>query len=81
MNTDALGRTPIGDAVKRQITEAFTIIPEHKRSALLVRADLDGNAVAQVAARFGDTWKVAAGAGVNLREKRPTGYVAVEAAW
>jgi hypothetical protein len=28
-----------------------------------------------------NTWKVAAGAGVNLREKRPTGYVAVEAAW
>ena len=81
MDIDTLGRTTISDAVKRQVADTFAAVPEGKRGALLVRADLDGNAVAQLAARFGDTWKVAAGGGVNLRERRPTGYVAVEAAW
>lgn len=51
--------TPIADAVKRSITEAFLAVPDGKRGALLVIADAHG-ARAMVAARLDDHWKVAA---------------------
>jgi hypothetical protein len=78
---DALGRTPIADAIKRDIAAAFTAVPDGKRGALLVRADTDGTAILHLAGRFGDHWKVAGGGGISLPEKRPHGYVAVEASW
>ena len=51
--------TPIGDAVRRSITDAFTLVPDGKRGALLVIADEHG-ARAMVAANLNGHWKVAA---------------------
>ena len=39
---DLYGRTPLADGMKRQVTEAFAIVPEHKRGALIVIADEQG---------------------------------------
>jgi hypothetical protein len=82
MPTDDLGRQPIGDAVKAKITEAFTVILEGKRGALLFIADTETREVRMhVAARFADGWKVAGGLGVVVPERRPSGWAAVEWAW
>ncbi len=78
--SDDLSRTPINDAIRDQIRVAFDGIPDHKRGAVLVLADERG-VRGHLAARFGDGWKVAAGAGFLYGEKRPAGYVAVEFAF
>lgn len=71
---DPVSLTPIADALRA--------IPTDKRAALIVRADSNGEAYATLAARYGDHWKIAAGASYNyLNEKRPKGYVAIEASW
>lgn len=76
--TDALFRPVITDAQRDQIRTLFTTLPPEKRAALLVIADLDGNARATVAAKLGSHWQVAAGAGFTLGEKRPHGYIGLE---
>lgn len=73
--------TPIADAVRETLTAAMQSVPEGKRGALLIRADADGNAVAHLAWKANDVWTVAAGGGINIHERRPYGYVAVEASW
>lgn len=80
MDPDPFGRPFASDETKTLIADALAAIPQGKRGALLVRADSQGFAIAQVAARLGDSWKVAAGAGAWIG-KRPSGYVAVEASW
>lgn len=77
---DALGRPEVSGEIRTAIDNAFKALPEHKRGAVLVIADEHG-ARGQLAARFGDSWKVAAGAGFDFGEKRPAGYVAVEYAF
>lgn len=76
--TDELFRPVISDAKKQQIRTAFDSLPARKKAAILVLADLDGNATATVAAKLGKHWKVAAGAGWQLGDKRPSGYVGIE---
>lgn len=73
--------TPIADFVRETLAAAMESVPEGKRGALLIRADAEGNAVALLAFKANDTWTVAAGAAINIHEKRPYGYVAVEASW
>lgn len=51
--------TPINDAVRASITDAFKAVDPGHRGALLVLVDADG-ARAMVAAKFGTHWKVAA---------------------
>ena len=60
---DDHGRTPIADAVRQSITEAFAIVPDGKRGALVVIADEHGPR-AVVAAKLNGHWKVAAGGSV-----------------
>lgn len=67
---ETLGRTPISDAVRLSISDAFRAVPEGRRSALLVIADERG-------ARA----MVAAGTAVEWTGKRPTGYVSIEGSW
>ncbi len=55
-------------------------MPEGKRGALLVIADQTG-ARCHLAAKIGETWKVAGGGGWKYGAKRPFGYVAIEAIW
>ena len=74
-------RPAIDDATKASIATLFTALPSDKRAAVLVIADLNGNARGMVAANLGKHWRVAAGAGFNIGEKRPAGYVAVEGSW
>lgn len=71
--------TPIGDAVKRSIAAAFAAVPDGKRGALLVIADQHG-ARAMVAARLGDSWKVAAGTSKPWRGP-VTAEVTIEGSW
>lgn len=71
--------TPISDAVKASVKDAFKSIPEGKRGALLVIADESG-ARATVAARVGEHWKVAAGA-AKPWDGPVSGTVAVIGSW
>jgi hypothetical protein len=71
--------TPIADAVKASINDAFRAVPDGKRGALLVIADEHG-ARAMVAARIGDNWKVAAEAAKPWNEP-VTGTVAIVGSW
>lgn len=80
-SSDDRGRTPIADGMKQQITAAFQAVPAGKRGALLVIADEHG-ARAHLAAKIGDSWKVAGGAGVAWRAPQSAAYyVAVEGSW
>lgn len=80
-STDALGRTPITDGMKRQIATAFATIPDGKRGALVIVGDETG-ARAHVAAKVNGTWKVAGGAGAVWREKsRGSAWIAIEGSW
>lgn len=72
-------RTPIRDAVKQSINDAFRAVPDGRRGALLVIADEYG-ARAMVAAKFGDHWKVAAG-GAKPWHGPVTGTAAIEGSW
>lgn len=72
-------RTPIADAVRESISDAFKAIPDGKRGALLVIADAHGARV-MVAGKLGDNWKVAAEAA------RPwhgpiVGTISIEGSW
>jgi hypothetical protein len=79
---DQFGRPFIEDADRQRVREAFSAIPKNKRAALLLIADTDTKAVrAHLAANINGTWKVAAGGGWIVSEKRPSGWIAVEAAW
>lgn len=72
-------RTPIADAVKASIADAFKAVPAGKRGALLVIADEHG-ARAMVAAKLGEHWKVAAEGGKPWAGP-VTGTVSVIGAW
>jgi hypothetical protein len=78
---DPMGRTPIANGMKAKVAEIFKAVPKGKRGALLVFADDDGNAQAHLAAKLGDSWKVAGGGGFNWKTKRPAGYIGVEGYW
>jgi hypothetical protein len=78
--SDELNRPDIATPIKDAIARAFTAVPEGKRGAFLVVADEKGTRV-HLAAKFGDSWKVAGGGGWAYGTKRPSGYVAVEASW
>lgn len=80
--SDALGRPILAAGMKRQIEQAFTVVPEGKRGALLIIADETG-ARAHLAARIGDSgqWKVAAGAGRPWKGEKPAGWIGIVGAW
>lgn len=81
MMSDNLGRTPIADAVKRDIVKAFALVPDGKRGALLIVGTQDG-ATAHLAARINENWRVAGGVGVPwIAPKQTTFFVAVEGSW
>jgi hypothetical protein len=77
---DLYGRTPIAEGMKRQISEAFAIVPERKRGALIVIADEHG-ARAHLAAKLNDRWKVAAGLGVPWTGEKPVAWIGVIGSW
>lgn len=80
--SDALGRPILAEGMKRQIEEAFKVVPEGKRGAVLVIHDVDTKQTrAHLAAKIGDSWKVAGGAGWDWAGKKPTGWVGVAGAW
>jgi hypothetical protein len=72
--------TPLTDATKARIDTALSVIPEGKRGALLLVADEQGTR-AYLAARLGDHWQLAAGAGVAWEDRKPYGFVALQASW
>lgn len=72
-------RTPIADAAKASITEAFRAVPEGRRGALLVIADEHGARV-MVAAKFGSRWLVAA-EGAKPWAGPVTGLISVQGSW
>jgi hypothetical protein len=77
---DARGRPEISNWMKAKIERELAAIPDGKRGALVVIGDEQG-ARAHLAARIGDRWKVAAGAGVDWMNRKPRGEIAVEYAW
>ncbi len=79
---DELGRPYLDDAALQRLREAFLVIPEGKRGALILIADTsDKTARAHLAARLNGTWRVAAGGGFAWDTKKPSGWIGVEAAW
>lgn len=76
--TDDLFRPVLTEEQTARISTLFSSLPENKRAAVLVIADLSGTARATVAARLGKHFQVAAGAGYTLGEKRPSGYIGIE---
>ena len=79
---DPLGRTPLADGMKRKIEEAFSVVPEGKRGAVLVIHDIDTKQTrAHLAARIGDEWKVAGGPSFDWDGKKPSGWVGVMRTW
>ena len=79
--TDAIGREALAEPIRTAIASAFASVPDGKRGALLVRADLEGSVTVHLAARLADGWRVAGGLGFKTGEKRPSGYVAIERTW
>lgn len=79
---DALQRPILAEGMKRQIDQAFTVVPEGKRGALLIIAHEHG-ARAHLAAKIDDSgrWKVAAGGGVPWTGQKPTAWVGVMGHW
>lgn len=79
---DALDRPLIAEGMKRQIEEAFRVVPEGKRGALLVIADMETQtARAHLAAKVNNHWKVAAGVGVPWDGRKPEAWVGVVGSW
>lgn len=81
---DALGRPVIAEGMKRQIEDAFRIVPAGKRSAVLVIHDFETRQTrGHFAARLGEKgdWKVAGGPGWDWVGKKPTGWVGVMGSW
>lgn len=76
--TDDLGRPSIAPSIKDAIDHAFTGV--QGRGALLVIADEHGTR-GQLAAKLNGTWKVAGGGGIEWADKKPIGFVAIEAIW
>jgi hypothetical protein len=83
LTTDDFGRPQVSDPIRQSISEAFSAVPENKRGAFLLIADQGDDTVrAHVAAKLGDNWKVAAGAGWEWGKKSPTtAFVAVVGTW
>jgi hypothetical protein len=77
-DTDELGRPAITPDLKAAIDHAFDGV--QGRGALLVIADEHGTRMT-AAAKYGDHWRVAGGAGVNWSEKKPYGFIGIEAVW
>lgn len=77
---DDLGRTPISDAMKSRVSDTLNSLPPGaSHAALLVITYEDGITRGEVAAKLGESWKVAGGGGFVWAEKKPYGYVAI--AW
>lgn len=76
---DQFQRPLIAEETKHKISEAFTSLPTDKRGALLVLVDEQG-ARAHLAAKVGNHWKVAAGAGKPW-DGPVTFGVAIQGSW
>jgi hypothetical protein len=76
--TDDLGRPTVAPSIKDAIANAFTGV--QGRGALVVIADEHGTR-GHLAAKIGDHWKVAGGGGIEWADKKPSGFVAIEAVW
>jgi len=77
MDTDRLGRPTTSAEIRQAIDDSFKGV--QGRGALLVIAD-DWGARATLAAKFGEHWKVAGGAGAPWGGP-VTGTVAIQAVW
>jgi hypothetical protein len=62
MSADLQPRTPISDAIKASVADAFRAVPDGKSGALLAIADENG-ARLHVAFKVGESWKVGAAVG------------------
>lgn len=80
---DELGRPTITAQMKARINAEFATIEPGKRGAFIMLVDESGVARGHFAARIGKTgnWKVAAGGGFALREKKPIGFIGILGAW
>lgn len=78
-STDHHDRPLVPSETKDRINVAFSALPADKRGALLILVDEKG-ARAHFAARLGDHWKVAAGAGKPW-DGPVHAEVAIEASW
>lgn len=77
---DGTPLAPMAPSIKAAIADAFSALPDGKRVALLAIADVNGTR-GVVAAKIGEHWQVAAGTEFKWHEKKPSGYVAVQAIW
>lgn len=76
--TDDLGRPTVAPSIKDAIDASFKGV--QGRGALLVIADEHGTR-AQLAAKYGEHWRVAGGAGFDWAEKKPAGFIGIERVW
>ncbi len=82
--TDDLGRPHISDSLKRSIELATAQIEPGKRGTIVLFADAGDKVLkANFAAKFGDHWKVAAGAGWTWGERpdNKTAFAGIADSW
>ena len=77
--SDLQSRTPISDAIKTRVVDAFSAVPAGKSGALLAIADENG-ARLHVAFKVGENWKVGAAVGKPWQGK-VEGFVGVVGYW
>lgn len=75
---DELDRPVVSPSIKDAIDHAFDGV--QGRGALVVIADDQGTR-GHLAANLNGHWKVAAGGGFNWADKKPSGFVGVQAVW
>jgi hypothetical protein len=80
---DEFGRPQLSPDLKKAASAAFSTIPDGKKGTIVLVADKGSDTIqAHVAAKIGDHWKVAAGAGWEWGKKEPdTVFVAVGGSW
>jgi len=79
--TSLFGRPSITEFDKNAIRDAFAVVPDGKKSALLVIYDIEAKqGRLHYAWKVNDVWKVGAQVGWSLHEK-PKGFIGIEASW
>ena len=80
---DARGRTPISTGMKAQLAADLALLDGATRNGRPVRCAgvLVGDETGArllIAAKLGDSWKIAGGAGWQVGEKRLNGHIGIE---
>lgn len=78
---DLFTTSPIQAAATAKLHADLAALPADKHLAIIVAGDAQGVASASIVARAGNHFAFVAGGTYQLKEKRPAGYLALEASF